>query len=93
MTWKIDYTDTVIKQLRKLDKQNAKRIMDYMDNHVARLENPRNIGKALKGKFGDFWRYRVGSFRVICEIQDNKLQILLLRVGNRSNVYRVDRKN
>lgn len=88
MAWAIDYTDTAKSQLRKLDKQTAKRIVDYMDERVAGQENPRNAGKALTGPLGGLWRYRVGDYRVICEIQDGALRVLVIQVGNRREVYR-----
>lgn len=88
MTWAIDYTDTAKTQLRKLDKQVARRILDYMDERIAGIESPRNTGKALTGALGGLWRYRVGDCRVICDIQDNALRVLVVQVGNRSEVYR-----
>lgn len=88
MAWTIEYTDTAERQLKKLDKPMARRIVDYMDRRVAKLENPRSTGKALTGPLGDFWRYRVGDFRVICDIQDRALHILVVRVGDRSGIYR-----
>lgn len=88
MAWAIDYTDTAKGQLRKLDKQTAKRIVDYMDQRVAGQENPRNAGKALTGPLGGLWRYRVGDYRVICDIQDGALRVLVIQIGNRREVYR-----
>lgn len=88
MAWTIEYADTAKKQLRKLDKIAARRIVDFMDERVAPSEDPRGMGKALKGPLGDLWRYRVGDFRVLCDIQDGVLTVLVLRVGNRREVYR-----
>ncbi|MGS0740648.1 type II toxin-antitoxin system RelE family toxin [Glaciimonas sp. GG7] len=88
MAWTIEYTDTAKGQLRKLDKQMARRILDYMDERIAALENPRSTGKALTGPLGGFWRYRVGDYRVICEVQDGNLCILVVQIGNRGEVYR-----
>lgn len=88
MAWTIDYTDTAKVQLRKLDKQTARRIIDHMDERVARHEDPRSTGKALTGPLGGLWRYRVGDFRVICDIQDGAVRILVLQVGNRGAIYR-----
>lgn len=88
MAWKIEYAETAKKQLRKLDKLTARRIVDFMDERVALSEDPRGMGKALKGPLGDLWRYRVGDFRVICDIQDAVLTILVLQVGNRREIYR-----
>lgn len=88
MVWTIEYTDTALGQLRKLDRQEARRIVDFMAERIAGLENPRQTGKALTGPLGGFWRYRVGDFRVICEIQDGVMRILVVRLGNRREVYR-----
>ncbi|VVP60066.1 hypothetical protein PS850_06162 [Pseudomonas fluorescens] len=87
MAWTIDYTDTAQTQLRKLDKQSARRIIDFMDERVAGRD-PRSTGKALTGPLGGLWRYRVGDFRVICDIQDAALRILVVQLGNRREVYR-----
>ena len=66
----------------------ARRIVNTMSQRVAALENPRNIGKALTGPIGEFWRYRVGNYRVVCDIQDDVLRVLVVRVGSRDRVYR-----
>jgi len=88
LAWTIEYAETARRQLRKLDKAAARRIVDFLDERVAPGEDPRRLGKALKGPLGDLWRYRVGDFRVICDIQDRVLTILILQVGNRREVYR-----
>lgn len=75
MAWTIDYTETAKTELRKLDKQIARRIVDFIDERIAGQENPRNTGKALTGPLGSLWRYRVGDYRVICDIQDSALRI------------------
>ena len=88
MAWTIDYTDTARKQLLKLDKQTARRIVDFMDARVAPADDPRSTGKALSGPLGGFWRYRVGDCRVICDIQDGALRVLVVDIGHRHEVYR-----
>ncbi len=88
MAWRIEFADKAKKELAALDKAAAKRITSFLDKRVATLADPRSIGKALKGsKLGTFWRYRVGDYRVIARIEDGALLILVVRVGNRSNVY------
>lgn len=87
MAWDIDYSGKALKALKKIDHTNAKRILDYMDNKVALLDNPRSLGKPLKGELGEFWRYRIGDYRVICEIQDNRLVILAALIGHRKEIY------
>ena len=88
MAWTIKYTDTAFAQLRKFDKQTARRIVDFMDERVAVLEDPRARSKALVGPLGGFWRYRVGDYRIICDIHDDELLILVVKIGNRRDVYR-----
>ena len=89
MVWIIKYTESSSKQLKKLDKQTALRVLDYMDERVAVLADPRSLGKNLKGpKVGEYWRYRVGDIRVICNIVDGQMTVLVIEIGNRSEVYR-----
>ncbi len=89
MAWKIELSDVAKKQLSKLDKPIAKRITDFLLARVARLTDPRSLGEALVGKeLGAYWKYRVGDFRLICDIQDNELLILVIRVGDRKEIYR-----
>jgi mRNA interferase RelE/StbE len=89
LAWAVDYTDTAKKQLRKLDKAAARRILDFMDERVARLQDPRQAGQALTGPLlGTYWRYRVGEYRVICDIQDGALCILVIELGDRKDIYR-----
>lgn len=83
---RIEYTETARKQLKKLDKAMQKRILDYMDE-VALLENPRSRGKALVENMRGLWRYRVGDYRVICEIQESRIIISVLKIGHRKNIY------
>ena len=83
---RIEYTETSRKQLTKLDKTMQKRILDYMDE-VALLENPRSRGKALVENMRGLWRYRVGDYRVICEIQEARIIISVLKIGHRKNIY------
>ena len=89
MAWTIRYTESSSKQLKKLDKQTALRVIDYMDERVAVLAEPRSLGKNLKGpKMGEYWRYRVGDIRVICNISDAQMTVLVIEIGNRREVYR-----
>ena len=89
MVWIISYTESSSKQLKKLDKQTALRVLDYMDERVAVLADPRSLGKNLKGpKVGEYWRYRVGDIRVICNIFDGQMTVLVIEIGNRREVYK-----
>ncbi|BBL34447.1 hypothetical protein Nstercoris_00683 [Nitrosomonas stercoris] len=84
----IDYADSAVSQLCKLDRQTAKRIINFMEERVSMVDDPRSTGKALTGPFNSFWRYRVGDYRIVCDIQDGVLHVLVLRVGHRKEVYR-----
>ena len=89
LVWQISVSETAEKQLGKLDRQVAQRIKSFLRERVALLDNPRSIGEALKGsELGEFWKYRVGDWRLICEIQDKQILITVLSLGNRREVYR-----
>jgi len=89
LAWIIKYTETSSKQLKRLDRQTALRVLDYMDERIAVLDDPRSLGKNLKGpKMGEYWRYRVGDVRVICNILDGQMTVLVIEIGNRREVYR-----
>lgn len=87
MVWTIKYSDRALKSLRKMDKQTARRIVDFMDLRIAVAVDPRQSGKPLKGELGEFWRYRVGDYRILCEIRDDELVILAATIGHRREVY------
>lgn len=87
MAWTIEYTETARRQLRKLDKISARRILDYMDKRVAPMDDARSLGKALHGPLGELWRYRVEDHRMLCELKDKEIRILVIRVGNRKDIY------
>ena len=89
MAWRIEFEDAAFKELAKLDKPVARRILAFLRERVAVLDDPRSVGEALKGsRLGDFWKYRVGDYRVIAHIEGAALRILVLKVGNRREVYR-----
>lgn len=88
MAWTIEYAKTAKDQLRKLDKAVARRIADFMEKRVAPRDNPRELGKALRGPLGELWRFRVGGYRIICDIRDSALIVLVLQIKNRREVYR-----
>ena len=89
MAWKVELDPAAARELDRLDPVNARRIVAFLYQRVAALDNPRSIGDALKGaKFGEFWRYRVGDYRIICSIEDRFVRILVVTIGNRREVYR-----
>lgn len=87
MGWTIEYSDTARAQLRRLGREMSRRVVDYMDERIATRDNPRSLGRALTGPMSELWRYRVGNCRVVCDIQDDVLVVLVVRVGRRDCVY------
>ena len=89
MVWRIEISETAEKQITKLDRPVAKRIRAFLRERIATLDNPRSIGDALKGsELGEFWKYRVGDWRLICQIKDTQIVITVITLGNRREVYR-----
>lgn len=89
MAWIIELDPNAEKELNKLDSQDAKRILRFLFDRVANLDDPRSIGEALKGsRFKTLWKYRVGDYRIISSIEDETLKILVVKIGNRREVYR-----
>jgi mRNA interferase RelE/StbE len=89
MEWSIKFDRKAEQDLDKLDPQVARRINRFLFERVAHLDDPRSIGDALKGsELGDLWKYRVGDYRIIASIGDKLVCILVVRVGNRREVYR-----
>lgn len=89
MAWTIEYGQPVQKTILKLDPVIRKRIRRFLEERVARLDDPRQIADRLQGaEFGQYWRYRVGDYRIICDIQDHKLVVLVIEIGHRSSIYR-----
>jgi mRNA interferase RelE/StbE len=88
MAWKIEFERAAERELSKLPKPDAKRILRFLHERVAQLAKARGIGEALKGPLGNFWKYRVGDFRIIAAIEDRAVTILIVRIGNRRDVYR-----
>ena len=87
MAWTVKVSDYAEKQLRKLDKPIQKRLLDWLDDRIEGCKNPRHFGEPLRGDMAGLWRYRIGDYRVICEIQDQQLIVLALAVGHRRETY------
>lgn len=86
--YKLVYSKKVLKQLKKLDKNTSKYLMKYVENNIKDASDPRLRGKALVGDRQGLWRYRIGDYRLICKIEDDKLIILALSLGHRREIYR-----
>lgn len=87
MVWNVEITQTAFKQLKKLDRKWQSLILDYLEDEIAPLVDPRQRGKALVGDKKGLWRYRVGDYRIICEIQEERLLIAAVTIGHRKDVY------
>lgn len=89
MAWTIEYRQPVRKMIDKLDPVIRRRIKQFLEERLAQHDNPRSLGDPLHGsKLGAYWRYTVGDYRIICDIQDGKLIVLVVEIGHRSSVYR-----
>ena len=89
MAWTIEYAKSVQKSAKKLDPVILMRIKQFVEERLATHENPHELGVALKGQaLGGYWRYKVGDYRVICDIQDERLVVLVIEIGHRREVYR-----
>lgn len=83
--WSIDWDHRALKELRSLDKQNQQKILKYLNDRVS--PNPRVFGKELSANLSGLWRYRVENFRIVCQIEDHKLRVLVVTVGHRKDIY------
>ena len=89
MAWRIEFDPAAAKELAKLDKPVARRITAFLAERVAPLADPRTIGEALRGdELGRYWKYRVGDYRIVAEVFDGRLVIVVVRIGHRGEVYR-----
>ncbi|MBO5128330.1 MAG: type II toxin-antitoxin system RelE/ParE family toxin [Clostridia bacterium] len=87
MKYSVEYTPRAVKELKKLDKQTRALIFGWIEKNLVDCENPRQHGKGLTANRSGQWRYRIGDYRLIAEIQDDKVVILVLTVGHRREVY------
>jgi mRNA interferase RelE/StbE len=88
LAWRVEFLDSAKRQLRKLDKQWQGAILDYLEDEIMPLDDPRSRGKALVGDKQGLWRYRIGDYRVICEIRDGELVIAAVTLVHRRDVYK-----
>jgi mRNA interferase RelE/StbE len=85
----VELSESADRELGKFDVQQAKRILKFLHQRIAKLDDPRSLGETLHGsRLGEFWKYRVGDYRLICKIDDDRLVVLVLRVGHRKEIYR-----
>ena len=87
MPWKINFSLKADKQLSKLDHEKRMQIRNYLRHNILKLNHPKQLGKSLSNDLRGLWRYRVDKFRIICDIQDNTLTILVISIGLRDDIY------
>jgi len=85
--YKVDFTKRALISLKKLDEPTAKLLVQWIRNHLEGIENPRSIGKPLQDDLSEKWRYRKGNYRIIAEINDDKILILVVDIGHRKDIY------
>ena len=88
MAWTFEFTPNAQKQLDDLDKTISRRILKFLYEGAGQLENPRQIGDRLQGTLSKFWKYRVGDYRIICSMEDEKLVVVVVRIGHRREIYK-----
>jgi len=88
LAWSVEVSARARKQLEKVGPNAAGEIARYLKNRVAPTNDPRQFGKSLAGDLSGYWRYRVGDYRIICELIDERLVVLVVEIGHRSEVYR-----
>lgn len=89
MAWKIEFLHKAEKDLNGIDRPIVHRILRFLNNRIRPLEDARKINEALKGpELGKYWKYRVGGYRIICQIKEKEITILVVRIGHRKEVYR-----
>ena len=88
MKYRVILAERAVKELKKLDKHTAALIVGWIEKNLVGCENPRIHGKALMANRTGQWRYRIGDYRIICEIEDEKITILVLEIGHRRNIYK-----
>ena len=87
MTYEVKISGRALKSLKRIDKFQAKIILSWINKNLSHCENPRSLGKALVGDKKGYWRYRVGSYRIICEIDDFLIRIDIINISHRKDVY------
>jgi mRNA interferase RelE/StbE len=88
MMYSVEYTKTAAEQFKKMDRKIAALIITYIEENLVNCENPRQYGKALKGGLNDIWRYRVGEYRILAKIEDERLIIAIVEIGHHKDVYK-----
>ena len=85
--WTLEFSDEALRQLKKLDKQISAKIVAFVKECISGLKDPRTLGKPLAGNLATYWRYRVGDYRVVCQINDQQILITVVKIGHRKEIY------
>lgn len=88
MAWRIEFEAASLKELRKLGHKAQQDILGFLEERIATGEDPRRFGEALRKNLAGLWRYRVGAYRIVCDIQDEKVLVLVVHLGHRREVYK-----
>ena len=88
MAWAIEFVPQAAKELKKLGRSEAARIIRTLEERIAPLDDPRSLGAPLKGEHEGYWRWRIGDYRVVARIEDERVVILVIRIAHRRKVYR-----
>jgi mRNA interferase RelE/StbE len=88
MQWTVKLSETALKALEKINKPEQLRIRDFIKSTLTSLDNPRSTGKALQGNLKGLWRYRVGNYRLVCQLKDNELTVMVIDIGHRKDIYK-----
>lgn len=88
MAWTVRISNIAERPLRKLDRPVQGRILDWLNDRIEGCKNPRHVGEPLKGDYAGLWRYRVGDYRILCDIQDQQIVVLVLTIGRRRQIYK-----
>jgi mRNA interferase RelE/StbE len=88
LAWNVEVSPKAQRQLDELDKPVARRISRFLYERIGKLDDPRQLGERLQGTLSEFWRYRVGDYRIICSLEHERLVVLVLRIGHRREIYK-----
>ena len=87
MSWDYSFTSKARKELKKLGNKPTRKVIEFLDDRVTKTDDPRQFGKALRGDLGEYWRYRIENYRILCELKNDTLIVLVVKVGHRRDIY------
>ncbi len=87
MSYKVVYTKKAIKSLKKIDRAQQRLIVSWIEKNLINTENPKALGKNLKGNLKEYWRYRVGNYRILADIDNDEIKVIIFNIGHRKDIY------